>query len=75
MVPTVTSPPARKTSGLCRGRPGPEPAGWIGAVVPSPPLDGATPDVESSLTEISVVCYRRTSTRKQRNSQPPSVFP
>ena len=49
-----------------RGRPGPEPAGWTGAVVPSPPPppshpgDVTTPCVASFLFT-SVACYRRTS--------------
>lgn len=49
--------------GTNRGRPGPEPAGWTGAVVPSPPPppgDVTTPCVASFLFT-SVACYRRTS--------------
>lgn len=78
-VPIVTSPPARRMNGLCRGRPGPEPAGWTGAVVPSPPPP-CTETPISLIRSMSVACYRRASldsskkpTQRGRSTMDPSV--
>lgn len=45
-----------------RGRPGPEPAGWTGAVVPSPPPPAprGRDDATRRLVPVRIACYRPT---------------
>lgn len=64
-----------------RGRPGPEPAGWIGAVVPSPPPPGGWNDARRRRV-VPVNHWSRMSSaniwaheQRRRDSRSPSAFP